>query len=738
MTHNTTVTPVFTATRPAYDRRYYPRHASRRAHSGFRYDIQGLRALAVVAVVLYHAQVPFFAGGYVGVDVFFVISGFLITTKLLETTAEHGRPQFLAFYGRRVRRLLPAAIVVLLTTVLVGRFFGPISSVKTLAHDAVAAALSVMNYQLVHQNLDYLHSSDNQSPLMHYWSLSVEEQFYLLWPVLIALAAWAAARAKVTPQLAVGVTLVVVFVASLAASILTTPTNPVVAYHSVHTRAWELAAGGLLAVWGPHVFRLGPVARMMTAWTGLLTITVTVVTYSPTTPFPGYTALLPVLATVAVIAANTSGPERSPAHILGHPAAQFLGKHSYSWYLWHWPVIVLLPHIIGVTQPTWLLLLATAPLSLLMAVGTHYAVELPSGRSPMSVAAWLPTGAGFVIVAVVVGLISASIGPGIVTHGTHANAAPLTVAPTPGNTATSDEEGDVSADDAGARTTPEPEPTPGPEQMLARTISAALALEALPSNLQPSLTDAQDAVPAPVSDGCHLDFRDVDHPECAYGTGATKVVIFGDSHAGQWFPSLYDMAARHDLTIYNWTKAGCGVADVALTNDTLGRAYTECSQWRTDTLARIAALRPSLVIASQSDDYPGDQVADAAWADATLRTVQGLTDQDVPVTFVLDTPVWPTPPADCLAKHPDTITKCTFSVDDITEHPARRQLVTARLAATDVHIVDPTNWVCRAGSCPAVIGQYLVFRDRDHLTSDYATYLTGVLEPIVTSRLPHP
>lgn len=743
VTHEASVTPVFTATRPAYDRRYYPQPGPQRTGSGFRHDIHGLRALAVVAVVLYHAQVPFFAGGYVGVDVFFVISGFLITTKLLESTAEHGRVNFVSFYGRRVRRLLPAAIVVLLTTVLVGRLFGPISSVKTLAHDAIASALSVMNYQLVHRNLDYLHSSENHSALMHYWSLSVEEQFYLLWPVVIALAAWVARRFSVSTEHAVRTALAIIFTTSLAASVLTTSTNPVLAYHSVHTRAWELAAGGLLAAWGPQLFRFGPVARLLTAWAGLVAITIAVLTYSSSTPFPGYTALLPVLATVAVIAANTGNPERSPAHVLGHQVAQFLGKHSYTWYLWHWPVIVLLPHIIGVHEPTWPLLLATTPLSLVMAVGTHYAVELPSGRSPMSAVAWLPTGAGFVTVVVVAGLLSAAIGPSLHTRGAPAVAAPLTASAQAKDSAEDKANSDATTEDVkdtpgDGRTGKEPPSPAQPDQVLADTISAALTQEALPANLQPGLADAADALPQPVTDGCHVDFRDVDHPECAYGTGTKKVVIFGDSHAGQWFPALHDMAARHDLTIYNWTKAGCGVADMALTSNALGRAYTECDQWRTDTLSRIASLHPDLVIASQSDDYPGDQVTDTAWAEATLRTVQGIADQNVPITFVLDTPVWPTPPADCLAKHPGTITKCTFSVDDITKRPARRQLVTARLAATDVHIVDPTNWVCRAGSCPAVIGQYLVFRDRDHLTSDYATYLTGVLEPIVTSRLSRP
>jgi peptidoglycan/LPS O-acetylase OafA/YrhL len=318
-----------------------------RPDAGFRPDIEGLRGLAVLLVVVFHAGLAA-PGGFIGVDVFFVISGFLITGLLLRERELRGRIDLLAFYARRVRRLLPAAIVVLAVTLPVAySLYAPLDRAEVLL-DGAAAALSVGNVRFAMAAGDYFSSVITPSPFLHFWSLGVEEQFYLVWPALLLFAAGGLVAARAI-RLSVGAALAIVFVLSLLASLLLTEIAASWAFYSLPTRAFELAAGGLLAVGAAGVARLPGILVTPAAWLGLVAVGWSAIAFDSSMAFPGYAALVPTLGTVGLIAAG--GRRFAPGTLLSLEPLRFLGRISYSLYLWHWPILVLSGLALGFNEP---------------------------------------------------------------------------------------------------------------------------------------------------------------------------------------------------------------------------------------------------------------------------------------------------------------------------------------------------------------------------------------------------
>ncbi|WP_082690713.1 acyltransferase family protein [Mycobacterium sp. M26] len=326
----------------------------RSASTGFRPDIEGLRAVAVLGVVLFHASIPGIGGGYVGVDVFFVISGFLITGLLWREASSTGTVKLRSFYGARARRLLPASAFVGIVTMIAALLLLPPLRVPTVLYDGIASALYVGNYWFILDNVNYFSDLLTPSPFLHYWSLSVEEQFYLVWAPLVLGTAWVIRRFrrdKTAPVAASRrpylVVLALVGAASFALSLVITYVVPAAAFFSLPTRAWQLAAGGLLALTVPAWQRLSARTAALTGWSGLVMIVVACFWYTPTTPFPGTAALLPTLGAALVIGAGCATPNEGCGRLLGTAPMRALGRISYSWYLWHWPVLVLAPALLG-------------------------------------------------------------------------------------------------------------------------------------------------------------------------------------------------------------------------------------------------------------------------------------------------------------------------------------------------------------------------------------------------------
>ena len=308
-----------------------------RLTTAFRPDLEGLRGVAILLVLLFHAGLPSVGGGFVGVDVFFVLSGFLITGLLVREYEAHGRVDLRAFYARRARRILPAAaVVILLTLAAAAVVLSPLDLVR-VGGDAIASALSVSNIRFAASSTDYFAPAGQPSPFLHYWSLGVEEQFYLVWPALLILAVRFG-----RPRLGIGAALLAVFVASLAAAVLLTDVAQAWAFYSLPTRAWQLALGGLLAL---GAIRAGTYGRVVgialgsIGWAGLGAIVAAAVLIDPAVAYPGTAALLPCLGAAAVILG--AGHRFSARLLLERLPLRFLGRISYSLYLVHWPILVL-------------------------------------------------------------------------------------------------------------------------------------------------------------------------------------------------------------------------------------------------------------------------------------------------------------------------------------------------------------------------------------------------------------
>lgn len=713
--------------------------------AGFRPDLEGLRAIAVSLVLLYHAAVPGFGGGYVGVDVFFVLSGFLITGLLLRELESTGGISLPSFYARRLRRLLPAVALLIVVTVVASVAVLPPLRAGEVAADGVAASLYASNLRFALQATDYLQAELAPSPLLHLWSLGVEEQFYLFWPALLLVVAgsrWrrggpgaraAAPAALAAPNLAlrVGVVAAVVVGASFALSLWLTTASAAWAFFSLPSRAWELGIGALLAVGAARLARLPRNAAMAAGWLGLAMLTASALVIDTSTPFPGMAALLPTVGTALAMLPGMGGMPHGPARYLGWRPARFLGRISYSLYLWHWPLVVLPTAMAGATLPLPVrvaLMLAAIPI----AYASQRWLEDPIRRGRF--VGIVPRRNLVLAGALSIAVATTSFGLGFVTTqrlaaasggtGEDAGDVPLpnlgglAATPTPLPTtagATSDPAG-PAATPAPATTDPSLPPPPGGP---------------VPGDLVPSLVAARTDIPAIYANGCHLSQPATELLECAFGdpASATTVVLFGDSHAAQWFPALERLATDRSWRLVSLTKSGCTPATITVWNTNLKRPYTECDQWRDSVVARIAGERPALVMVASSHPYPsagtdGPLPADdgTALAGGLATTLDRLVASAGAVALIADTPKFDFDPPECLSAHLDDTLACSRPRAEMLDE---RWLATERALATEhgATLVDPSGWACPTDPCASVIGRYLVYRDRQHLATPYVIAL---------------
>ncbi len=345
----------------------------------FRPDVQGMRAIAILLVVLYHAHVPGFGGGYVGVDVFFVISGFVITGLLLRERSSTGSTSIRAFYGRRARRIIPAATVVIVVIVVLSYpVLGSFAGNRT-ADDGAWSAVFLANFHFANAGNNYLASLGPPSLLQNYWSLAVEEQFYLVYPTVF-LVVGAFSRPRLLRR-NLAIVLGTCGIASFVVSVMQTSTNPTVAYFSPVPRAWELALGGLVAVGTTSLRRLPVPFAASLSWMGLGLVVGAAVGFSNGTPYPGAAVAIPVLGAAGIIAGGVTVTSHGAERLLGVRALQGIGLISYSWYLWHWPVLTIAAQRSQNGSLSILASLWWVAFSLGLAVVTYLLVENPIRHS---------------------------------------------------------------------------------------------------------------------------------------------------------------------------------------------------------------------------------------------------------------------------------------------------------------------------------------------------------------------
>lgn len=660
----------------------------------FRPDIQGMRAVAVLSVVLYHAGVPLLTGGYVGVDIFFVISGFLITGLLFRELEATGRVSVAHFYSRRFKRLLPPAFMVILATLLFGRSVLPRDQLLSLTSDAFWAAVYGINYHLALEGIHY-QSAATPSALQHFWSLAVEEQFYLVWPALLLIVGLVVARRWRRP--AVTTLLALVFVASLIVSIRTTQTNVPMAYFSLQSRAWELAAGGLLAMATPLMLRLPDVALRWLGWAGLGAIGLALFLYDDATPFPGYTALLPVLGAVAVIAAGTRLVSGSvETRLLDLRSVQYIGRSSYAWYLWHWPMLVLLPVWLGRELVLWERL-EVVFISYWFAVLTYF-LENAAARSPWNHRRWLATGAaGSVLIIAATSLVTILM-PSLQGRGAAAAVTQLR--------------------------------SPDPDG-LDRSLARSLQTTAVPANLTPTLVNASKDYPwEPI--GCSAGLAQTVPHDCVFGDpkGLKTAVLIGDSHADQWLNALSTDAKARGWKLISMTKAACPVADLLVWNNDLKRPYTECQKFKAAAWPQIKAMKPDLIIASEADAVGASTVKASTWATSTVQQMRTLAGPKTKLVFLGDTPYMPAAANGCVEKHMDDVRACIYPINFNPVWTQFYRTMQATVTKNGIGYVDTRAFFCNRYVCPAVVDNMLTHRDQGHATRTYANWLAPMLAPI--------
>lgn len=653
-----------------------------KSSSHFRSDIQGLRAVAVGAVVFYHAGIPFLPGGYVGVDVFFVISGFLITTHLLSSLHESGRIPFASFYAKRVRRILPASFAVIALSLIAALIWYPPLLIKEVWQGALASALYAPNILFAIKGTDYL-SESTPSLFQHYWSLGIEEQFYLIWPVLLLLLFSVFKRTSVRFSV-VAALVMFSFIAGISLTLVSQPW----AFFGLPTRAWELGVGGLAAFLLSRRPKplAGPIAAVV-GWGGLITVCATVLFFSSETPFPGYWAAIPVLGTAAVIVAGESAARYSPTRLLSTRPMQWVGLVSYSLYLVHWPLLQVPQAAVGFEHPLPLSTkLALAALSFPVAWLLYRFVEVP-GRTGAWLSAAPPrrslfSAAGMSVAAI---LLATSI----FVYSNSRALSESTFAPQSGVT------------------------------------NPPVATEFVPSNLVPSLRSAEDDKPEIYDDGCHLDFSATEPGDCVFGpVDAPRIVLFGDSHAAQWFPALHKWAEAEGYALENHTKSSCPSVMRSVLRD--GVPYTECDQWRESVIRHLNSEEPALVVLAS---YPGTASADSSgdlesdWETALGNTLEAV---EAPKVVIADTPHLGETPSVCLSANLTTALQCSVARSDAFNVSARA----GETSATTDHKVPYVNlndYICDADRCPSIIGNTLVYRDAHHLTATFSEQLSSVL-----------
>lgn len=690
---------------------------SKKEKPSFRADIEGLRGVAVLLVLLFHASIPGFNGGFVGVDVFFVISGYLITGMLFREYEATGKISLQNFYARRVRRLLPASALVLVVTLVASIILLPPLSLPSVAIDISAAALYVSNIVFAFRATDYFAAGSAPSPILHFWSLGVEEQFYLFWPAIFLMVAYGAKRLRIR----VGVAVIAIGLSSFAfATFLVTRSGPW-AFFSLPTRAWELALGGILAVFGTKLARIPQWLAITLGWVGLISVIYSGLFIKATAPFPAWPALPPTLGAALLIAGGSGISRFTPTLILGRSLPQFLGRISYSLYLWHWPLLVLplawkeLP--LNIYQRVVLALLAIP-----IAYATQRWVEDPLRRGKfigvLPRKNLMTAGAMALIVA------AGSFGTDyIVTNSAHYNVKPMTA----------------------EQKSAEIEALLNPLAETNRTANTRpdTVASAVPANIEPQLINAKSDRPISYADRCHTQMNLAPSKmPCIYGdtTSDETIVLFGDSHALSWFPAMNILAKKNGWKLLSLTMSACSPADIPGWNPSNNSVMKNCTLWRADSLRRIELARPLIVVVAGTRGFEtvdskmkvltGDPRT-AAWRAGMTRTVNQLKLASQHIIYIGDAPQSLVDPPVCLSAHPKNALECATPLAKAIQSDWIAQ-ESAMTIQEGISFIDPGLWICPTSPCPVVLGNILIYMDGGHLTATFSAALAARLRKAIS------
>ena len=645
-------------------------------YSRFRPDIEGLRGIAVLYVVLFHCGIPGFGGGFTGVDDFFALSGYLITGLLVNEIEQTGKLSFRNFYARRVRRLLPASALMVVGTLLLGLLlFSPLEIVA-YAKWASYTSLYISNYMFMRDAANYFAPEVATNPFLHTWTLAVEEQFYVLWPALIVLGLLHTKSRRRLAGILLGMCAL-----SLGLCIWLTYVKQPWAFFSLPTRAWEFGLGGIASLIHKRDLVSRPWMNLV-GWLGIAMILAAGCFYSRETNFPGYAAILPVGGTVLTLLAGSSAVASRLQVWLAGRLLQHLGKLSYSWYLWHWPILL----FASVSYPsiTWWGKLLAVLVALLIAQLSFWLLEKPIRTS------------GFLMARPALSLTLALAVPfsGVLTSN-----------------------------------------------LVEHENSISLA-----SSAQAPLWSAANDHRILFSDKCLAVMGVARVAECEFGdtSSSTAVVLFGDSHAEQWFPALQPLADERHWRLVTLLKSSCPAARVETYSTVLKREDHACWNWREAALRRIVQLQAKLVIFAESDGYvsnplkPSDRtLRPQKWEDGIRATLSFLDSHGVKTLVIADVPRAEFNVPICLSRARSlrwASQPCILRRDEALNNEARAAEAVA-VRHTSAKLLDFADSFCTASVCQPIIGGQIVYRDSNHLTSSFAKSFSPSLEQNIEAVL---
>lgn len=600
-------------------------------------QIQGLRALAALLVTLFHAK--WVSGGFIGVDIFYVISGFLITGLLLREIDRTGTINFTEFYARRFKRLLPTSFFVLTITAIASWLLIPATMRASLGRDVIAASLYVSNYLFAWWEADYQNLDATPSPVIHYWSLAVEEQFYVLWPLLILL--FFTFAKGLNKKIILTYLVAAITISSFIFSIYQTETSPIWAFYSLPTRAWELGLGALLVLLPPLR------AKKFVGLIGFLLIILSAFIFNESTAFPGVNAALPVLGTVLLIATINSWPPFLN-DVANSRLFQWLGEISYPLYLWHWPLLVLPSTYFARPLEIYERLIAVAA-TILFADLTHRFIEEPYRNKKL-----LPS----LIYKRVAYITSLSVFLGALIMFSNSDKIDV----------------------------------PG--------INGSVSLAQIKAR------------PLVYDDGCHANYAQTQSAKCEYANlESDKVmVLYGDSHAAQWFPALLEIANRSGYKLISLTKSACPSVET-VRKDQGGFKMSRCAKWRQNTTERIRQIQPDVLVMSSFQYFaqpPQFKDRTKWWNDGQRRLLRDVKDSSSQLIYITDTPHPMRDIPACLTNN--SISKCNTSQRS------------ENLSISGFKVVDPNPWLC-SNVCPAVKDGVVAYRDASHISADMSIAL---------------
>ena len=612
---------------------------------------------------------------------------------------------------------IPASALVLVVTLIASILFLPPLSLPAVTIDISAAALYISNIVFAFRATDYFAAGAAPSPILHFWSLGVEEQFYLFWPAIFLLVAYSAKKLRVR----VGFAIAGIGISSFAfATYLVTRAGPW-AFFSLPTRAWELALGGILAAFGTKLSKMPHWLAITFGWFGLSGVIYSGLFIKATAPFPSWPALTPTVGAAFLIAGGSRLSRFSPAPILARTLPQFLGKISYSLYLWHWPLLVLplawkeLP--LNIYERAGLALLAIP-----IAYATQRWVEDPLRHGKFI--GTLPRKNLLTAAAMALLIAGASVGTDyIVTSGAHYNAKSMTA--------------EQKSAELEALLNPLAETTKS-----ANSRPDTLAFP-VPMNLEPRLINAKNDRPLAYKDRCHTQQNlSPSTLPCIYGdtTSSTTIALFGDSHALSWFPAMNIVAKKNGWKLLSLTMSACSPSDIPGWNPANNSVMKNCTLWRADSLKKILAVKPLIVVVAGTRGFETvdshdklllGQAKVTAWRSGMQRTVDQLKLATKNIIYIGDAPQSMVDPPVCLSAHPKNALDCATPLAKAIQTDWIAQ-ETAMTIQERISFIDPGLWICPSSPCPVVLGNLLIYMDGGHFTATFSAALASRLRKAIS------